>query len=330
MKRLAVVSLLILITAATAIAQRSRGNSSDSSISLQVRIVADNEHAITTPVRVELLPATGSATLMETTAESDGMAELILQHNGQFRLRVSGMGVETTTTDSFIVDPEARQHMEFVHVKLKQSANGASNAPGGLSGANDYQVPKDAEKAFDAGVVSLRSNDWKGAEKHFQEAIDKYPKFDRAYDNLGIARQNANDLSGAKVAYAKALELNDHNADAQRNMARLYEGDKNWARAEDMLQKSMSVEPNNAGALTLMAIAEIEQGKLDEAISFASRVHALEHKSYAVAHFVLARAYELKGRMTDAIAEYRMFLSEEPSGPRSEVAKKKLAKLSAG
>ena len=328
MKRLAAVFLLFVLTG-TLLAQRSRSSGTDTGISLQVRVVAENEHAITVPVRVELLPATGSATLLETTAESDGMAELALQHAGQYRLRVSGFSVETTTTDSFIVDPESHQHMEFVHVKLKKTDAG-SGSPGGLAVANDLAVPKDAEKAFDAGVASLRSNDWKGAEKHFREAIDKYAKFDRAYDNLGIALQNAGDLAGARAAYAKALELNDHNADAQRNMARMYESEKNWPAAEEMLQKSMAVEPNNAGALTLMAIAEIEQGKLDEAISFASRVHALEHKSYAVAHFVLARAYEIKGRMSDAIAEYRLFLTEEPSGPRSEVAKKKLAKLQAG
>jgi tetratricopeptide (TPR) repeat protein len=217
-----------------------------------------------------------------------------------------------------------------VHVQLHSVSERSAPAALRVSSVTSYAIPKEAAKAFDQGVADLRKNDWKKAEKHFKAATDRYPKFDRAYDYEGIAKQNDGDIPGAKLAYQKALELNDHSADALRNLARILESEKNWPAAADLLSKSLAVEPNNAGSLTLLAIAQIEQGKLDDATSNASRVHALEHKSYAVAHLVLARAYEMKAHNSDAIEQYRMYLTEEPTGPRSDVARKIMERLSQG
>ena len=310
-------------------AQRGQRNSQGPGTVLHVRVVNDHERAVTMNLRVELLPASSETTLTETMTNSEGVAELQLQlqGGGNFRLRVSGAGVETTTSDTFPMDPEEGSHLEFVKVKLTSTDEASTQAPGGVIGAKQYNIPKDATKEFDAGVASLHASDWKKAQSHFEAAIVKYPSFDQAYDDLGIARQNSGDLAGAKTAYQKAIEINDHNANAERDLARVLEGERKWPEAEDLLNKSLAMEPNNAGSLTLLSVAQIEQGKLNDAINTAGRVHALEHSSYAMAHFVLARAYELKQQNRDAIVEYQTYLKEAPNGPQADFAKKRLVKL---
>lgn len=295
-------------------------------IDLQVRLVSENDRPIGMNLRVELLSEDSAGTQLETLTNGQGVADIILYRQGNFRLRVSGPGVETTMSDSFSILSGGGTILQYVKVKVLHPEQTGSAASGSASAAS-YTVPKEASKEFDKGVAALRKREWKEAQTHFEAAIAHYPKFDLAYDDLGIAKQNNGDLPGAKAAYQKAIELNDHGADALRNLARVLEGERNWAAAADLLTKSLGIEPNSAGSLTLLSIAQIEQGNVDLAIATASRVHALEHKSYAMAHLVLARAYELKSRTADAIAEYQMYLKEDPSGPKAAAAKENLAKL---
>jgi tetratricopeptide (TPR) repeat protein len=328
--RIAFLVVVASLFSATGYSQQNEpienGNPRDRII-LQVRVVSANDRPIGLNLRVELMPSQSAGTMMEALTNGQGLADMTLYQEGEFRLRVSGPGVETALSETFSLVRGEGTHIEFVRAKLVGATDQPAAAAGGVSSAASYSIPKDAAKEFDKGVAELRKNNWSDAAAHFQTAIDRYPKFDQAYDDLGIAKQNGGDVAGAKVAYQKAIELNDHNAGAQRDLARILEKEKNWPAAAELLGHSLAVDPNNAGSLTLLSIAQLEQGQVDEAISTASRVHALEHKSYPIAHLVLARAYELKSQNDDAIAQYRIYLVEDPAGPKAQAAKENLARL---
>ncbi len=323
--------LLLMGGSALLWAQQDGGEAgSDVSVAVQVRVVTADDRAYSEPVLVRIVGVTIPGTLAQGTTGPEGIAQLMIPSRGSVRVEVSGAHIEAAASDAFFVGRYDRNTTQIVHVSLRANSSAASKS--GLpvvAAAEDFAIPKSASKAFSAGIESLRRQDWSKAQEQFQRAIAVYPQFDRAYDHLGVAKQNGGDMAGAKAAYQKALELNDHNADAERNLARVLEGEKNWSDAEELLVRSLGIEPNNAGSLTLLSVAQLKQGKIDEAIASAGRVHALDHKSYATVHLVLAQAYELKGRSRDAIAEYQLFLSEEPNGPRSEAAKKRMAKLQA-
>ena len=326
-------SLLIMLLVFSAIAAfgQRRGSGTPGGGEIQVRIVTDDNHPVNLMLQVELLQGGGGFVITQSRSSSDGTARLAMPSGGggAFRLRISGMGVETTTSDLFSIEGRETSHFEVVKVKLNEQGQASANLPGGLAAASDLSVPGKARKEFDAGVAGLRANDWKGAATHFEAAIKSYPKFDRAYYGLGLAKQNDGDVSAAKEAFEKAVELNDHNADALRDLGRLNVNEQKWADAETLLAKSVAIDPASAAALTLLAIAQIQQHKIDEAIASASRVHALNHKAYALAHFILARAYEAKSNSEKAIAEYKLFIEEEPTGVRADDAKKQLARLEA-
>jgi tetratricopeptide (TPR) repeat protein len=295
-------------------------------IDLQVHIVSEKDRPVPLVVQLELI-ANSRGTISSQSTDAQGVSHFSLLNAGTFRIRVSGRGIKTAVSDAFTVNRGDGMVTQNIRVQLDVESGTSSANGNNTVAAADYAVPKDAAKAFDKGVGQLRKGQWKDAESSFEAAIAIHPKFDRAYDSLGLAKQNGGDVQGAKVAYETALQLNDHNADAQRNLARILEGQREWPGAAELLLKSLATEPNNAGSLTLLSIAMIEQGRVDDAIAAASRVHGLEHKSYPVAHFVLARAYALKQQNDNAVAEYRLYLKEEPSGPRAEAAKNELAKL---
>lgn len=325
------LALFLALSIAPSYAQRGRAGVPPNGSEIQVRIVDENNRPLTVVVLVELVQGGGGFVITQSRSNSDGVALLAKPAGGggSFRVRISGMGVETTMSDLFSMDGRETSHFEIVKVKLNEQGAAAANLPGGLASATDLSVPGKARKEFEAGVAGLRATDWKGAATHFEAAIKSYPKFDRAYYGLGLAKQNDGDDPGARDAFQKAVELNDHNADALRDLGRLNVNERKWADAEVLLAKSVAIDPSSAAALTLLAIAQIQQHKIDEAIANASRVHALNHKAYALAHFILARAYEAKSDSQKAIAEYKMFIEEEPTGVRAEDAKKQLARLEA-
>ncbi len=317
---------IVLLLASTQLYAQRRGFSDQQNTEVDVRVVNESGRPVNSMLRVELLPSSGETPLGQVHTETDGTARMSIPGGGgAFRLRVSGAGIEATTTGIFTIERLETSHMEMVKVNLTKAGGGATSS--GLSSAIDYSVPKNAKKEMDAAAASLHAGDWRAAEVHFEAAIKAYAKYDRAYYGLGLAKQNLGDEAGAKEAFQKAIELNDHNADAERDLGRVLEGERDWAGAADLLTKSLSIDPNSAATLTLLAIAQIQQGQVDEAIASASRVHALDHKSYAIAHLVLARAYESKSQKDKAISEYKLFLQEEPSGPRSDAARNDLAQL---
>ena len=48
---------------------------------------------------------------------------------------------------------------------------------------------------------------------------------------------------------------------------------------------------------------------------------------HAGAHWVAGQAFEQKDQLADAAAEFQLFLNEEQSGPRADLARKELANL---
>ena len=110
------------------------------------------------------------------------------------------------------------------------------------------------------------------------------------------------------------MALNDSNADADRNLARILIHDGNFSRAEELLKKSLVVEPLNPVTLTLMCVAEIQTGDDDGALATARKVHQLPHEGYSVVHYVAGQALEHKGQPQDAYTEYETYLRESPNG----------------
>jgi Tfp pilus assembly protein PilF len=324
------ISLLVVLfsLAVPAFAQKGQKEGALSpSGDLQVRVVTENDRPVGLSLNVELMQESVPGTMADSVTNGQGVADIPFSQAGNYRVRVSGAGIDTTMSEAFTIMSSQGTVVEFVRVKLRSADEQPPAAATGTASAASYSIPKDAAKEFDKGLAELRKSNWNDAAAHFQTAIDHYPKFDQAYGDLGIAKQNGGDIPGAKVAYQKAIEINDHNAGAQRDLARILEKEKNWPAAAELLGHSLAVDPNNAGSLTLLSIAQLEQGQVDEAISTASRVHALEHKSYPIAHLVLARAYELKSQNDEAVAQYRIYLEEDPAGPKAQAAKENLARL---
>lgn len=246
------------------------------------------------------------------------------------RVRVFGPGVEDHE-EMVEIEPVENRKMVTVIVRANPKSVAASGtAPAGAVPATRLAVPDKAQKEFQKGSESLGKKDWAEAKKHFDGAISEYADYDVAYNGLGMALASAGDAKAARAAFEKAIQLNENFAEAYRNLSRISLSERKFEEMDTLLTRSLSADPLNAWALAYSGYAELQLHRFDEAVGHAQKAHTVEHKGLASAHTVAALALEALNRQPEAIAEYELYLQEDPTGRDAARAKGKIAKLKTG
>jgi hypothetical protein len=77
----------------------------------------------------------------------------------------------------------------------------------------------------------------------------------------------------------------------------------------------------------MLANVELMNHHLDEAIGTTRKVHSMLQPQHSIVHWVAARAFEEKKQYEGAVAELKMFLSEEAAGARANKVRQELAEV---
>ncbi len=319
--------LFCLSLSSVAFAQRG-SRSQPTEVDIQVRVSLPNDQAAPEQLRVDLLNSS-NVSVGEDFTNSMGQAEFRINGQGTFRVKVSGLGVEEAVSEDVQISETDRVRVVYVQVHPKSGASSNPNPENqAMASASQLKIPPAARKSFDKGLEALQRKDYSKAVDWFQKATVAYPQYDAAFDNLGVALMNMGKIEQAGAAFQRAVQLNDKNADADRNYSRLLISDKQYAAAKDLLQKALMVEPQDPSSLTLLAVAQFKTGDYDGALESALKVHKISHEGYAVAHYVAGRAFENKHEFENATTEYQMYLRESPNGPEASQVRASLARVS--
>ena len=300
------------------------------SCEILVRVTFEDDRAAGNQIRVELRNDS-EVPVGESFTDSEGRASFHVVVAGQYRVIVSGTPIQGNTSETLRVEDMDKSRTVFLRVKPKSdvaSTTTKSNAPQ-VTSAAELRIPSDARKAFHKGMEAWEHNDFPKAAEQFEKAVSLYPQYDTAFNNLGVMYYQMNQTEKARAAFERSVALNDRNADADRNLARILIHNGNFSRAEDLLKKSLVVEPLNPATLTLMCVAEIETGNDDGAVTTARKVHQLPHEGYSVVHYVAGQALERRGQPQGAYTEYETYLSESPNGPEASQVSNALTRLTA-
>jgi Flp pilus assembly protein TadD len=321
-------ALFSLLIPSVAVAQRGT-RSQPNQVEIQVRVTYPNEQPAPQQLHVDLVNSSG-VPMMQTFTNDLGQAEFLVAGSGNFRVKVSGIGIQEAVSEEVQIGQE--DHFRLVYVQVHPTSNTDSNSKpgnGAMTSAAQLRVPPAARKSFEKGVEALQQKDYPKAVDLFQKAASAYPQYDAAYDNLGVAFMSLGQADNARAAFEHAVQLNDKNADADRNYSRLLISSKEYVAAKELLQKALMVEPQDPSSLTLLAIAQLKTGDYDGALQSALKVHSLAHEGFAVAHYVAGRAFENKHELENATTEYQMYLRESPDGPEANQVRASLARVTA-
>jgi tetratricopeptide (TPR) repeat protein len=318
MRLRAQLAILLLLTALPLLAQTDQG----SRVVLQLTIVLEGEKIPTAEqLTVTVMDSWGNVVVAQDTRTGFLQFEV---RSGLHRLHISGPGVETYFGEFTIGNtPTWSETIEIQPRRTKLTEkNPTQPVP-----AVRLKIPGKAKDEYNKAEKALKKNDAESAKLHLKQAITLYPNYDLAYFALGKLGLAAGDRNGAKTDFQQAVKLNDAFAEAQRELAKLLLADKDYTGAEPALLAALRSEPNDLWTLSFTALAELELGKYNEALACVSHVHSVKHEGYASVHLIAAKSLEALNRPDEARAEYRLYLSEDPSGSNAERARQGLARL---
>jgi tetratricopeptide (TPR) repeat protein len=198
----------------------------------------------------------------------------------------------------------------------------------GTISAHALNVPGKARKEVDKGNEEMHKQDWAAAEKHFRKALEAYPDFPVAYNNLGVACMRLKDYGCAREAWEKATEMDASLVPAQVNLARVRIVDHDLAGAEALLQHALALEPLHPEALLMMSKINLALGKFDLAVTYARKVPQTLLPMFLLAHLIAGHALEAEKKFDEAAAEYKMVMAQTSSqDPAAMRAQEALARL---
>jgi Flp pilus assembly protein TadD len=245
---------------------------------------------------------------------------------GNYRVTVTGMGFSTVDTNVVADLPEP----QVVEVKITRSDGfdgrvASSSSP--FAALADLRVPTSARKQYEKAKQSAAKKDWAKAMEKLNSAIAIYPNYAAAYGELGVVYSHLDEAGRAKDSLLKAISIDDHFAPAYINLGKMSINAGDFPAAESALTKASALAPTETEVLVFLAYAEFKNRHFDEAVLTSQKVHSRPDSPHAFAHWVAARALEEQHHTNEACAELRLFLNEEPTGPRAEAARKELAGL---
>ncbi|HYM77955.1 MAG TPA: tetratricopeptide repeat protein [Candidatus Dormibacteraeota bacterium] len=313
--------VLLVVLVGTAYAQFESG-SSNTVGRVRVRVEFANHAPCDSSTRIGLTGSAGFA-FAESSVSGECVAEFFDVPAGRYRVTVMGSDVANADDGDIEINPVITQEFE-----VRARHTGASDAVHGgaaFVSASDLGAPSNAVKEFAKANRLITRQDWTKAADRLHKAVELYPNYAAAYNNLGAVYSHMGDTTRAREALQKAITLNDRLAPAYVNLGRVSFIAKDFPGVESLLNKALALAPPGADELSLLAYAQLTDQHLTQALDTSREGHAMQLSGHAFLHLVAARVYELQTRIGDSMAELQLYLSEEPAGPRAGEVKKALA-----
>ncbi len=274
-------------------------------------------------IRVQLQDAFG-VSLEEASPNGEGTVVFKVRNGSEFRVRVFGPEIE----EAFVERVEPAFGGSMLSVTLRRKGQPAIvKATSSTVAAVRLNVPPKAVKELEKGARALAARSFPEAQRSFEKAIEIYPNYDMAYNNLGVTLIEQGNVQGARQAFAKAATLNTSFARAFINLAKLDLAQKDYASAQAFLSKALTSDPLNAQAVFLSAQAHFFSDQLDEVIADVKKLHSLPHAEYGLGHYLAGKAHASKGSSNEAIQELQLFITEDPKDPNHAAAQELAARL---
>jgi Flp pilus assembly protein TadD len=143
--------------------------------------------------------------------------------------------------------------------------------------------------AYNRGVQFSKEGLIPEAEMAFQESVQRDPRNDDAWNQLGVIAFDRKDLDLAERRFRKASELNRLNPVYPRNLALVFAERNDCGTARELLRKSAALDPADpTTSLTLGKVLWLE-GKHEEALQAIDKALALDPAN--------SEAQELRSRL---------------------------------
>ena len=312
--------VLVLLSVSRAAAQATHVRTQ---ATIRVTVAFPNGARLSSGFRVQLIRGMNNSTpTAAQMTDSSGEAEFGNVDPGDYRVSVSGQGIQTTESGTIQVEDGSVFQSAFVTVHRSDEGNSSEGrAMGAAVAVSDLNVPKKAAEEFDHGNVELDHQNWGKAVEHYAKATSIYPKYSAALYAEAVAYSRLNQTDNQKKALESAIAANDHCVPALINLAKIDVAEKKNAQAGGLLGKATLADPENTEALALLVRVDFLLGRYEQSVADAKKVHGMSHEMYPWVHYTAASAYEHLGKIPESVTELKLYLEEDPQSPRADAVR---------
>ena len=189
-------------------------------------------------------------------------------------------------------------------------------------------VPKPAVDLYQKGLAAADAGDTKAAIEHFKAALEIYPRFVFALNEISALYVNLNDLPNAEQTLKRALEIEPNNAILRMNYGYVLMLRERFEDADRELQKAVSLRDDLASAHLYRGRVLIRLKKLDEAEAELNRAITLGGNAGVMAHRYLGALYSERGETEKAIAALEKYLKLAPNAKDADQVRTVIKQLS--
>jgi Tfp pilus assembly protein PilF len=135
------------------------------------------------------------------------------------------------------------------------------------------------------------------------------PKAKESLDK-GLQSLGANKLTDAEKYVGEAMKLAPGHPDVLFVQGVLFLSQRNWAQAQNVLEKASQMDPNSARIYSALGMALTDQGKYEEAIIPLEKSLQLETSGGWETHWALGKAYYYRRQYDQALKSSQLALTE--------------------
>lgn len=188
-------------------------------------------------------------------------------------------------------------------------------------------IPAQARKEFERAGVFAKEGKRVEAISHLRKAIELYPNFMMAHNDLGGLLMEQGELTEAIVEIQRAIELDGKAFNPQLNLGIAYLRQERFAEAADVLRKALPLDSTSASARLNFGLALKELNELDAAERELRAALELGGAEYSEALYHLGHLFMSKGDRALARQALESYLRAVPKAANAAQARQLLELL---
>ncbi len=149
-------------------------------------------------------------------------------------------------------------------------------AQGATVSATNLNAPKDAKKAYDKGHHAIENNKLPEAQQELEKAVQLYPQYAAAWQDLGWVYAQQNQLDKARNAFTQAQAADGMFVPAYVGLSSVAVRESKWAEAADFSARATQLDGVDfPAAFFYNSLANYRLGNLEQAEKSARKAETL-------------------------------------------------------
>jgi Flp pilus assembly protein TadD len=188
-------------------------------------------------------------------------------------------------------------------------------------------VPEAAKREYGQGLKAVGKGDFLRAAGHFEQAIQIYPEYLAARNDLGAQYLKLKRLDEAEKHFLVVLERDPKNFNAKFNLGLVRVERRDYADAVSQLRQAMAIDGTRAVARLWLGFALLQTGDPAGAEAELTKALVMGGDDCVAANYHLARIYLGRGDAQEAARSARSYLEEAPKGEYAAEARQLLKQI---